>query len=73
MNQPTPFTNEPVLELRRAAVRNQLAGALEALDAQLPLSVPVIVGSDQRAGQGLVSTDPGQPGNRRSPTPWRRR
>jgi RHH-type transcriptional regulator, proline utilization regulon repressor / proline dehydrogenase / delta 1-pyrroline-5-carboxylate dehydrogenase len=62
MNQPTPFTNEPVLELRRAAVRNQLAGALEALDAQLPLSVPVIVGSDQRAGQGLVSTDPGQPG-----------
>ncbi len=56
-----PFANEPVLELRRAAVREQLAGALESLDRQLPLSVPVVIGGDQRAGQELASTDPGQP------------
>jgi RHH-type proline utilization regulon transcriptional repressor/proline dehydrogenase/delta 1-pyrroline-5-carboxylate dehydrogenase len=56
-----PFVNEPVLELRRAAVRQELAGALEALDAQLPLTVPVLVGGDQRSAQELTSTDPGQP------------
>jgi RHH-type proline utilization regulon transcriptional repressor/proline dehydrogenase/delta 1-pyrroline-5-carboxylate dehydrogenase len=56
-----PFVNEPVLELRRAAVRQQLAGALEALDAQLPLTVPVMIGGEERADQDLVSTDPGQP------------
>jgi RHH-type proline utilization regulon transcriptional repressor/proline dehydrogenase/delta 1-pyrroline-5-carboxylate dehydrogenase len=56
-----PFANEPVLELRRAAVRQQLAGALEALDAKLPLTVPVMIGREQRSGQESVSTDPGQP------------
>lgn len=56
-----PFANEPVLELRRAAVRAQLDGALEALDAQLPLSVPVLIGSEQRADPELLSTDPGEP------------
>jgi RHH-type proline utilization regulon transcriptional repressor/proline dehydrogenase/delta 1-pyrroline-5-carboxylate dehydrogenase len=56
-----PFVNEPVLELRRAAVRQQLAGGLEALDAQLPLTVPVMIGGEERADQDLVSTDPGQP------------
>ncbi len=61
MTDLAPFANEPVLELRRAAVRDQLAGALEALDGQLPLSVPVTVGSDRRSGQELVSTDPGHP------------
>jgi predicted delta-1-pyrroline-5-carboxylate dehydrogenase group 2 len=61
MTELAPFANEPVLELRRAAVRQQLAGALEALDAQLPLSVPVMIGSDRRAGQELLSTDPGHP------------
>ncbi|HWE32281.1 MAG TPA: aldehyde dehydrogenase family protein [Solirubrobacteraceae bacterium] len=55
------FANEPVLELRRAAVRAQLADALAAVDARLPLSVPVIVGAEDRAGTELPSTDPGNP------------
>ncbi len=55
------FANEPVLELRRAAVRAQLGDALGALDAQLPISVPVTVGEDARSGDALVSTDPGTP------------
>jgi RHH-type transcriptional regulator, proline utilization regulon repressor / proline dehydrogenase / delta 1-pyrroline-5-carboxylate dehydrogenase len=57
----TPFTNEPILELRRSAVRAQLAGALEAVDARGPVKVPVWVGDDARFGDALVSTDPGQP------------
>jgi RHH-type proline utilization regulon transcriptional repressor/proline dehydrogenase/delta 1-pyrroline-5-carboxylate dehydrogenase len=56
-----PFANEPVLELRRAAVRSRLAPALAALDARLPLRVPVWVGPDRRHGDDLVSTDPGDP------------
>ncbi len=56
------FANEPVLELRRAAVRAQLQPALAALDARLPLRVPVIVGGEPRtAGEQFVSTDPGEP------------
>ncbi|HET6549808.1 MAG TPA: aldehyde dehydrogenase family protein, partial [Solirubrobacter sp.] len=56
-----PFTNEPILELRRAPVRAQLAGALEAFDAQPQIKVPVWVGDDHRTGDALVSTDPGNP------------
>jgi RHH-type proline utilization regulon transcriptional repressor/proline dehydrogenase/delta 1-pyrroline-5-carboxylate dehydrogenase len=56
-----PFANEPVLELRRAAVRASLAGALEALDARLPLRVGLLVGEERRDGEELVSTDPGEP------------
>jgi RHH-type proline utilization regulon transcriptional repressor/proline dehydrogenase/delta 1-pyrroline-5-carboxylate dehydrogenase len=55
------FANEPVLELRRATVRAQLGDALAAVDAGLPVSVPVIVGPDSRAGTELPSTDPGDP------------
>jgi RHH-type proline utilization regulon transcriptional repressor/proline dehydrogenase/delta 1-pyrroline-5-carboxylate dehydrogenase len=55
------FTNEPILELRRAPVRAQLAGALEAFDAEPVIQVPVWVGSDARTGGALVSTDPGDP------------
>ena len=36
------FTNEPLLELRRARVRTELADALATLDQQLPWRVPVI-------------------------------
>src|SRR3954454_23533744 len=57
-----PFTNEPILELRRAPVRAQLAGALEAFDAQPVVRVPVWTGADRREGGALVSTDPGAPG-----------
>jgi RHH-type transcriptional regulator, proline utilization regulon repressor / proline dehydrogenase / delta 1-pyrroline-5-carboxylate dehydrogenase len=56
-----PFANEPVLELRRSAVRSQLSDALAQLDAQLPLSVPVTIGTDVRSGSELDSTDPGEP------------
>jgi RHH-type proline utilization regulon transcriptional repressor/proline dehydrogenase/delta 1-pyrroline-5-carboxylate dehydrogenase len=59
-----PFANEPILELRRAAVRSQLDDALAGLDRELPLTVPVMIGGDSRsAGSGaeLISTDPGEP------------
>jgi RHH-type proline utilization regulon transcriptional repressor/proline dehydrogenase/delta 1-pyrroline-5-carboxylate dehydrogenase len=45
----TVFRNEPILELRRAAVRDSLAGALADLDAELPLRV---------GGDDIVSVDP---------------
>ena len=56
-----PFTNEPILELRRAPVRAQLRGALEAFDAEPVIQVPVWVGEDTRGGGALISVDPGEP------------
>jgi len=53
------FTNEPVLELRRAAARGRLTDALQSLE--LPLRVPVWIGDERRDGEQLVSTDPGAP------------
>ena len=44
-----PFVNEPILELRRAGVRAQLAGALTGET----LRVPVWIGNDQRHGSEL--------------------
>src|SRR5205807_6613617 len=57
------FTNEPVLELRRTAVRSQIEDALRRVDRELPLTVPVILGSDQRSDgdEEIHSTDPGDP------------
>jgi RHH-type proline utilization regulon transcriptional repressor/proline dehydrogenase/delta 1-pyrroline-5-carboxylate dehydrogenase len=55
------FANEPILELRRAPIRAQLAGALEAHDARPPVKVPVWIGDERREGTDLVSTDPGTP------------
>ena len=55
------FANEPILELRRAPVREDLAGALRALDATLPWSIPVWVGEDRGRDEGFQSTDPGEP------------
>src|SRR5436190_15606561 len=46
-----PFENEPVLELRRAANREALLGALRELDTRLPIQVPLIVG-EGRGGSG---------------------
>ena len=54
-----PFANEPILELRRAPVREQLVAALTSLDSRLPVRVPVSVG--ESGGGTLESTDPGEP------------
>jgi RHH-type transcriptional regulator, proline utilization regulon repressor / proline dehydrogenase / delta 1-pyrroline-5-carboxylate dehydrogenase len=56
-----PFANEPVLELRRAAVRAELSDALAAVDRELPLRVPILIGDSVREHGELVSTDPGDP------------
>jgi RHH-type transcriptional regulator, proline utilization regulon repressor / proline dehydrogenase / delta 1-pyrroline-5-carboxylate dehydrogenase len=56
-----PFANEPILELRRAPVRAQLADALAAVDRELPLDVTVEIGDGARGGDQLRSTDPGAP------------
>jgi len=56
-----PFVNESILELRRASVRAGLGEAMRALERKLPLAVPVMVGRDSRAGEELVSSDPGAP------------
>ncbi|MGH2916207.1 MAG: aldehyde dehydrogenase family protein [Solirubrobacteraceae bacterium] len=58
-----PFANEPILELRRAAVRARLADALDAVDHRGPVIVPVTIGDGSRDGGAdqLQSTDPGDP------------
>jgi RHH-type proline utilization regulon transcriptional repressor/proline dehydrogenase/delta 1-pyrroline-5-carboxylate dehydrogenase len=56
-----PFRNEPVLELRRAAARDELAAGMAQIERQLPLRVPVWIGDERREGEELVSTDPGRP------------
>jgi RHH-type proline utilization regulon transcriptional repressor/proline dehydrogenase/delta 1-pyrroline-5-carboxylate dehydrogenase len=53
-----PFRNEPVLELRRSSVRDELLVALAEIDKRLP----VRVGRGHRAeGRVFESTDPGKP------------
>jgi RHH-type proline utilization regulon transcriptional repressor/proline dehydrogenase/delta 1-pyrroline-5-carboxylate dehydrogenase len=61
VNASGEFRNEPILELRRAPVRDQLGTALAAVDARLPVRVPVWIGDDRREGDALVSVDPGAP------------
>ena len=56
------FVNEPLLELRRAPVREALVDALAALDRSLPLRVPVLVAGERRDAPTLRSADPGSPG-----------
>jgi RHH-type transcriptional regulator, proline utilization regulon repressor / proline dehydrogenase / delta 1-pyrroline-5-carboxylate dehydrogenase len=55
------FRNEPILELRRAPVRESLLKALGELDSRLPLEVPVTIGGEPGATEGIDSTDPGAP------------
>ena len=55
------FRNEPILELRRAPVRESLLEALRSLDARLPLDVPVLVGGEPGEADRFESTDPGTP------------
>jgi RHH-type proline utilization regulon transcriptional repressor/proline dehydrogenase/delta 1-pyrroline-5-carboxylate dehydrogenase len=52
------FTNEPLLELREAAVRSSLTDALAALDRELPITVPVLVGRERKEEGSFQSTDP---------------
>jgi RHH-type proline utilization regulon transcriptional repressor/proline dehydrogenase/delta 1-pyrroline-5-carboxylate dehydrogenase len=56
-----PFTNEPVLELRRASTREALSAALADVDRMLPIEVPVLVGDARRNGSDFESSDPGTP------------
>jgi RHH-type proline utilization regulon transcriptional repressor/proline dehydrogenase/delta 1-pyrroline-5-carboxylate dehydrogenase len=56
-----PFHNEPVLELRRAAHRDELLEGLSWLERRLPLSAPIWIGDERRDGDQLVSTDPADP------------
>jgi RHH-type transcriptional regulator, proline utilization regulon repressor / proline dehydrogenase / delta 1-pyrroline-5-carboxylate dehydrogenase len=55
------FRNEPILELRRAQARDSLLAALRELDERLPLSIPVLIGGDRGAAEGIDSIDPGAP------------
>jgi RHH-type proline utilization regulon transcriptional repressor/proline dehydrogenase/delta 1-pyrroline-5-carboxylate dehydrogenase len=57
----TEFANEPLLELRRADVRASALEALAALDAQLPLEVPMLIGTELVRGEAFASVDPGAP------------
>ncbi|MEA2357309.1 MAG: RHH-type transcriptional regulator, proline utilization regulon repressor / proline dehydrogenase [Solirubrobacteraceae bacterium] len=56
-----PFVNEPIGELRRASVRDDLIAGLASLTPKLPLRVPVWIGEGERHGDELRSTDPGEP------------
>ncbi len=56
-----PFANEPLLELRREAVRREALQALETLDAKLPLEVPMLIGDDVVHGRRFASVDPSSP------------
>jgi RHH-type proline utilization regulon transcriptional repressor/proline dehydrogenase/delta 1-pyrroline-5-carboxylate dehydrogenase len=53
------FVNEPIGELRRASVRDELLVGMDKL--QLPIRVPVWIGDGKREGEDIVSTDPGDP------------
>jgi RHH-type proline utilization regulon transcriptional repressor/proline dehydrogenase/delta 1-pyrroline-5-carboxylate dehydrogenase len=55
------FVNEPLFELRRAPERETLLDGLRALDPELPLDVPLWIGTERRSGDAIVSTDPGNP------------
>ena len=56
-----PFSNEPVLELRRASIRDALSAALAELDRTLPITVPALVAGNRRETPDFTSTDPGRP------------
>ena len=50
------FRNEPLLELRRGAVRTECLTALAALDDKLPLEVPMLIGEDVVTAPGGASS-----------------
>ena len=56
-----PFANEPILELRRSAARATLTAGMAELEPRLPLRVPVWIGDERGATEGIGSTDPADP------------
>jgi RHH-type proline utilization regulon transcriptional repressor/proline dehydrogenase/delta 1-pyrroline-5-carboxylate dehydrogenase len=68
MTDLSTFVNEPIGELRRASVRDELQAGMKTLERKLPLRVPVWIADGKRdagerlsAGGDVVSTDPGNP------------
>jgi RHH-type transcriptional regulator, proline utilization regulon repressor / proline dehydrogenase / delta 1-pyrroline-5-carboxylate dehydrogenase len=55
------FSNEPILELRRAAARESLLEGMRAFEQRPPIKVPVWIGDGERHGDEIASTDPGNP------------
>jgi RHH-type proline utilization regulon transcriptional repressor/proline dehydrogenase/delta 1-pyrroline-5-carboxylate dehydrogenase len=55
------FANEPILELRDRRAREALLAAMAALEPKLPIRVPMLIGAERADGDGLRSTDPGDP------------
>jgi predicted delta-1-pyrroline-5-carboxylate dehydrogenase group 2 len=64
MTELPTFVNEPIGELRRASVRDELTAGMATLERTLPLRVPVLIGDGERHGEQLSSTDPGRPDRR---------
>jgi RHH-type proline utilization regulon transcriptional repressor/proline dehydrogenase/delta 1-pyrroline-5-carboxylate dehydrogenase len=58
---PDPFANEPILELRHREARDALLAGMAALEPRLPIRVPILIGNERADGDGLLSTDPGDP------------
>ena len=56
-----PFANQALLELRREAERVRLLEALERVDRELPVAVPLLIGGEERTGDEIESIDPGTP------------
>jgi len=61
MTELPTFVNEPIGELRRATVRDELQAGMQTLEGKLPIRVPVWIGEGERHGEELTSTDPGDP------------
>ncbi len=55
------FVNEPIGELRRASVRDELQAGMAKLEPRLPIKVPVWIADGERYAEELTSTDPGDP------------
>ena len=54
MTELSTFVNEPIGELRRAAVRDELTAGMQALEATLPFRVPVWIGEGKRHGDEWI-------------------
>lgn len=55
------FLNEPLLEFRLPAVREAARAALDALDARLPLDVPLVLAHGEERGEVFDVVDPAMP------------